>query len=131
MAFKLGSLRITLTKVACRHNSIPFSNSLFAVRIKITGIVNEIITALFSALHYHLSLFTLYFSVIFLYHSLSATINSDLTLVIPLCFSNSYKIQIPVKHTNFIIQLHLRQHVSTLLSHHQAFWKTDPIYHHL
>jgi hypothetical protein len=32
-----------------------------------------------------------------------------LTLVILLCFSNSYKIKIPVKHNNFIIQLHLRQ----------------------
>jgi hypothetical protein len=32
-----------------------------------------------------------------------------LTLVIPLCFSNSYRIQFPVKHNNFIIKLHLRQ----------------------
>jgi len=33
----------------------------------------------------------------------------------------SYKIQISVKHNNFVIQLDLRQHVSTVLSHHQAF----------
>jgi len=51
----------------------------------------------------------------------TAIISFILTLVIPLCFSDSYKMQIPVKHNNFIIQLYLRQRVSTVLGHCQTF----------
>jgi len=38
----------------------------------------------------------------------------------PDMISNSYKIQIPVKHNNpLIFKIYLRHHVSALYSHHQ------------
>ena len=46
-----------------------------------------------------------------------------LTLVISMCLSNSYKLQLSVKHNNLLKKIFLWQHVSTLLSHHQAFQK--------
>jgi len=39
-----------------------------------------------------------------------------------------YKVQISVKHNNLSYKLSLWQHVSTVLSHHQAFQRTYPIY---
>ena len=55
----------------------------------------------------------------------------DLTLVIPMCLFNSYKYINFSQTQQLITQIFLWQHVSTLLSHHQAFWRTDPMYQHL
>ena len=46
-----------------------------------------------------------------------------------MCLSNAYKAYISVKHNNLLHKLFLWQHVSTLLSHHQAIQRTDPICH--
>jgi hypothetical protein len=40
----------------------------------------------------------------------------------------TYQLQISVKHNNSLQKIFVWQHVSTLLSHHQAFWITDPMY---
>jgi len=36
-----------------------------------------------------------------------------------------------VKHNNLLHNIFLWQHVSTVLSHHQAFQRTDPVYQNL
>jgi len=43
--------------------------------------------------------------------------------LLPQQIPHSYKVQISVKHNNLVHKIFLLQHVSTLLSHHQAFQK--------
>ena len=40
---------------------------------------------------------------------------------------SAYEVQISVKHNNLVHKIFLWQHVSTLLSHHQAFQRADQI----
>jgi len=54
------------------------------------------------------------------------------TVALQQVFLYNYFIQdINLKHNNLIRKIFLWQHVSTILSDHQAFQRTDPIYQNL
>jgi hypothetical protein len=112
------------------HSWIVFKNN-FKIHIKINiqnssdvfrcshTIVRKRITRAYESL--------VYFRTVQLTH----TNKSNLTLVIPMRLSNSYKLQISVKHNNFFTQNILKATCFDPKSHHQAFQRRDPMYQNL
>jgi len=63
---------------------------------------------------------------------MTGTLHEDQFIFLIISQSLLYtKYTFSVKHNNSLHKMFLLQHVSTLLSHHQAFQRTDPMYQNL